>query len=101
MNNKIINIGIVSKGRLKEFTEKLLKKKKLKIFSDRGERDLFGKIKDKSNIRILFAEAKAIAPPDPPSPIITEIIGTLKDTQHSIELDIASACPLCSAPIPG
>ena len=60
MNNKIINIGIVSKGRLKEFTEKLLKKKKLKIFSDRGERDLFGKIKDKSNIRILFLHAREI-----------------------------------------
>ena len=60
MNNKIINIGIVSKGRLKEFTEKILKKKKLKIFSDRGERDLFGKIKGKSNIRILFLHAREI-----------------------------------------
>ena len=46
MSNKIINIGIVSKGRLKEFTENLLKKKKLKTYSDRGERDLFGKIKN-------------------------------------------------------
>ena len=33
--------------------------------------------------------------------IITEIIGTFNDMQHSIELAIASACPLCSAPIPG
>ena len=60
MSNKIINIGIVSKGRLKEFTENLLKKKKLKIYSDRGERDLFGKIKGKSNIRILFLHAREI-----------------------------------------
>ena len=60
MNNEIINVGIVSKGRLKEFTENLLKKKKLKIYADRGERDLFGKIKDKSNIRILFLHAREI-----------------------------------------
>ena len=60
MSNKIINIGIVSKGRLKEFTENLLKKKKLKTYSDRGERDLFGKIKGKSNIRILFLHAREI-----------------------------------------
>ena len=49
----------------------------------------------------LFADAKAIAPPDPPSPMIIEIIGTFNDMQQSIELAIASACPLCSAPIPG
>ena len=54
-----------------------------------------------SNIKTLFADAKAIAPPEPPSPIIIEIIGTFSDIQHSIELAIASACPLCSAPIPG
>ena len=60
MSNKIINIGIVSKGRLKEFTENLLKKKKFKTYSDRGERDLFGKIKGKSNIRILFLHAREI-----------------------------------------
>ena len=60
MNNKKINIGIVSKGRLKSLTENLLKKKKLKIFSERGERDLFGKIKGKSNVRILFLHAREI-----------------------------------------
>ena len=60
MSNKIIKIGIVSKGRLKEFTENLLKKKKFKTYSDRGERDLFGKIKGKSNIRILFLHAREI-----------------------------------------
>ena len=60
MNKNKINIGIVSKGRLKVFTENLFKKKKLKVFSERGERDLFGKIKDKSNIRVLFLHAREI-----------------------------------------
>ena len=60
MNKNEINIGIVSKGRLKVFTENLFKKKKLKVFSERGERDLFGKIRDKSNIRVLFLHAREI-----------------------------------------
>ena len=60
MNKDNINIGIVSKGRLKNFTENLLRKRKLKIFSERGERDLFGKIKGKSNIRVLFLHAREI-----------------------------------------
>ena len=60
MNKNKINIGIVSKGRLKVFTENLFKKKKLRVFSERGERDLFGKIKDKSNIRVLFLHAREI-----------------------------------------
>ena len=60
MNKEKINIGIVSKGRLKDFTENLFKKKRLKIFSERGERDLFGKIKGKSNIRVLFLHAREI-----------------------------------------
>ena len=60
MNKDKINIGIVSKGRLKNFTENLLRKRKLKIFSERGERDLFGKIKGKSNIRVLFLHAREI-----------------------------------------
>ena len=60
MNKDNIIIGIVSKGRLKNFTENLLRKRKLKIFSERGERDLFGKIKGKSNIRVLFLHAREI-----------------------------------------
>ena len=60
MNKDKINIGIVSKGRLKNFTENLLRKRKLKIFSERGERDLFGKVKGKSNIRVLFLHAREI-----------------------------------------
>ena len=52
-------------------------------------------------VTLAFAEASAMAPPEPPSPITIEINGTFKDRQHSIELAIASACPLCSAPTPG
>ena len=37
MSKEIINIGCVSKGRLKIQSEQLLKRKKLKIFFDRGE----------------------------------------------------------------
>ena len=54
-----------------------------------------------SSIITLFEDAKAIAPPDPPSPIIIEIFGTDSDIQHSIEFAIADAWPLCSAPKPG
>ena len=39
----------------------------------------------------LFDDANAIAPPDPPSPIIIEIFGTVNDMQHSIEVAIALA----------
>ena len=34
---------------------------------------------------------RAIAPPDPPSPIIIAKVGTLSSIQHSIDLAIASA----------
>ena len=49
----------------------------------------------------LFEDANAIAPPEPPSPIIIEIFGTVRDIQHSIEFAMAEAWPLCSAPKPG
>ena len=54
MNKNTINIGIPSKGRLKNDTLNIFKKKKLRIYSERGERDLFGYIK-KSNIKIILA----------------------------------------------
>ena len=57
MNKNIINIGIPSKGRLKNDTLNIFKKKKLKIYSERGERDLFGHIK-KSNIKIIYLHAR-------------------------------------------
>ena len=57
MNNNTINIGIPSKGRLKNDTLDIFKKKKLRIYSERGERDLFGYIK-KSNIKIIYLHAR-------------------------------------------
>ncbi len=40
MNKDTINIGIPSKGRLKNDTLNIFKKKKLRIYSERGEREL-------------------------------------------------------------
>ncbi len=58
MNKNIVNIGIPSKGRLKNDTLKIFKKKKLRIYSERGERDLFGYIKRISNIKIIYLHAR-------------------------------------------
>ena len=54
-----------------------------------------------SSINTLLVDAKAIAPPEPPSPIIIDMVGAPNDIEHSIDLAIASACPLSSAPTPG
>ena len=58
MNKDTINIGIPSKGRLKNDTLNIFKKRKLKIYSERGERDLFGYIKRISNIKIIYLHAR-------------------------------------------
>ena len=58
--DNIINIGIPSKGRLKKDVLKIFKKKKLNLISERGERDLIGSIKNKSNIKILYLHAREI-----------------------------------------
>ena len=58
MNKNTINIGIPSKGRLRNDTLKIFKKKKLRIYSERGERDLFGYIKRISNIKIIYLHAR-------------------------------------------
>ena len=58
MNKNIVNIGIPSKGRLKNDTLRIFKKKKLRIYSERGERDLFGYIKRISNIKIIYLHAR-------------------------------------------
>ena len=58
MSKEIINIGIVSKGRLKVESEKIFKKKRLKIYYNK--RELLGRIKDRNNIRILFLHAREI-----------------------------------------
>ena len=56
----IINIGIPSKGRLRKNVLNIFKRKKLKLISERGERDLIGSIKSKSNIKILYLHAREI-----------------------------------------
>ena len=56
----MIKIGIPSKGRLRKDTLKVFSKKKLKIFSERGERDLFGFIKGYKNIKINYLHAREI-----------------------------------------
>ena len=60
MSNKVIKIGIPSKGRLRSGVLNIFKKKKLKILSERGERDLFGFIKGKKNIIINYLHAREI-----------------------------------------
>ena len=56
----IINIGIPSKGRLRKDVLKIFSKKKLKLISERGERDLIGSIQKKPNIKILYLHAREI-----------------------------------------
>ena len=58
--NNIINIGIPSKGRLKNKFLKIFKSKKLKLTSERGERDLIGSVQGKKNIKILYLHAREI-----------------------------------------
>ena len=60
MNNKIIKIGIPSKGRLKKDVLKVFSKKKLILLSERGERDLFGFINGYKNIIIIYLHAREI-----------------------------------------
>ena len=58
MTKNIINIGLPSKGRLKHDTINIFKKNKLKIYSERGERDLFGYIKKLPNVKIIYLHAR-------------------------------------------
>jgi len=58
--DNIINIGIPSKGRLRKDVLKIFKKKKLKLVSERGERDLIGSIKSTTNVKILYLHAREI-----------------------------------------
>ena len=60
MTKNIINIGLPSKGRLKEDTIKIFKKNKLNIYSERGERDLFGYIKKLPNVKLIYLHAREI-----------------------------------------
>ena len=58
MTKNIINIGLPSKGRLKHDTINIFKKNKLNIYSERGERDLFGYIKKTPNVKIIYLHAR-------------------------------------------
>ena len=58
MTKNIINIGLPSKGRLKHDTFNIFKKNKLNIYSERGERDLFGYIKKIPNVKIIYLHAR-------------------------------------------
>ena len=58
MTKNIINIGLPSKGRLKHDTINIFKKNNLNIYSERGERDLFGYIKKIPNIKIIYLHAR-------------------------------------------
>jgi ATP phosphoribosyltransferase len=60
MIKDIINIGIPSKGRLRKDVLNIFKKNKLKLISERGERDLFGSIKSKKNIKVVYLHAREI-----------------------------------------
>ena len=59
MKNNLITIAYASKGRIKNGVDFLFKNKKLKIFS-RGSRNLFGYIKKKPNIQIMYMKSKEI-----------------------------------------
>ena len=56
---KEIIVCLSSKGRLKPESLNIFKKKKLKIFSEKGERDLIGYVKSKNfSLKILFVHAR-------------------------------------------
>ena len=56
----MINIGIPSKGRLRNDILKIFKRNKLNLISERGERDLLGSIKNITKIKILYLHAREI-----------------------------------------
>ena len=58
MTKNIIKIGLPSKGRLKHDTIDIFKKNKLNIYSERGERDLFGYIKKLTDVKIIYLHAR-------------------------------------------
>ena len=49
MTKNIIKIGLPSKGRLKHNTIDIFKKNKLRLASERGERDLLAYVEEKKN----------------------------------------------------
>ena len=56
----LITIGLPSKGRLKDKSISFFNDKGLKILQSKKQRNYFGNIKNKSNIKIIFLHAKEI-----------------------------------------
>ena len=56
----LVSIGLPSKGRLKDKAISFFDKKGLKILQSKKERNYFGNIENKSNIKIIFLHAKEI-----------------------------------------
>ena len=56
----LITIGLPSKGRLKDKTISFFDSSGLKILQSERERNYFGTIKNKSNVKIIFLHAKEI-----------------------------------------
>ena len=56
----LVTIGLPSKGRLKDKAVSFFDKNGLKILQSKKERNYFGTIKKKSNIKIIFLHAKEI-----------------------------------------
>ena len=69
----LIKIGIPSKGRLRKDVLNIFKKNNLKLISKRGDRDLFGSVKRKKNIQIIYLHAR-------------EIIERLADKSKSLDM---------------
>ena len=69
----LIKIGIPSKGRLRKDVLNIFKKNKLKLISKRGDRDLFGSVKGKKNMQIIYLHAR-------------EIIERLADKSNSLDM---------------
>ena len=55
-----IKIGVPSKGRLRKDVLKIFKNNKYNLFSERGERDYFAKVKNKANLEIIYLHAREI-----------------------------------------
>ena len=58
--NKIITIGLPSKGRLKDKATLFFEKKNLKFLQSDKERNYFATIQNNSNVKIIFLHAKEI-----------------------------------------
>ena len=58
--NKIITIGLPSKGRLKDKATLFFEEKNLKILQSDKERNYFATIENNSNVKIIFLHAKEI-----------------------------------------